>query len=429
MFYPDTNNDEPIKEVKEFSIIEISKKVKELLEFNFSHIRVQGEISGLKIATSGHCYFNLKEDSSILSCVCWRYVPIDFKLEDGIKIIAIGKITSFAGHSKYQLSVTALKPYGVGMMMQVLKERKARLQKEGLFNQSCKKQLPFFPKKIGVVTSIAGAVIKDIIHRISDRFPTTILIWPVSVQGEKAATEISAAIEGLNVLDKADRPDVIIVARGGGSVEDLWAFNEEIIVRAVYNCQIPLISAVGHETDYTLIDYVSDVRAPTPTAAAEIVSPVLGNLRYTLDIHYNRIFSNIGQSLQYNQQKIDELGFRLIDSMTALLRSKKLVLNYFDAARFNPRNVVARKYLQLSPYSKDLIKAINSLFDRYGNKINLIKASLATIDCDNTLKRGFAIIKSSTGTLVTSKNIAISEKDLVIKFKDGEIKVVNFTSA
>lgn len=226
---------------KEFSVSEISNKIKELLENNFGYIKVKGEISGLKIASSGHAYFNLKENTAILACTCWRPIlaKIKFPLNDGMEVVISGKLSSYAGNSRYQLSVDNLQPAGLGAMLQILNERKARLEKEGLFNK-IRIPIPFLPDKIGVITSITGAVIKDIIHRIRERFPTRIIIWPVSVQGENSGNEIAEAIEGFNNLEEINKPSVIIVARGGGSIEDLWSFNDEILVRAAYNSKFLL---------------------------------------------------------------------------------------------------------------------------------------------------------------------------------------------
>lgn len=322
---------------KEFSVSEISNKIKELLENNFGYIKVKGEISGLKIASSGHAYFNLKENTAILACTCWRPIlaKIKFPLNDGMEVVISGKLSSYAGNSRYQLSVDNLQPAGLGAMLQILNERKARLEKEGLFNKK-RIPIPFLPDKIGVITSITGAVIKAIIHRIRERFPTRIIIWPVSVQGENSGNEIAEAIEGFNNLEEINKPSVIIVARGGGSIEDLWSFNDEILVRAAYNSKIPIISAVGHEVDYTLIDLAADKRAPTPTAAAEFAVPVRSILNNTLQsyekillnntsrlikyheqniINYDKIHRYLSHYMNNRQQLLDETGFNLLDAV------------------------------------------------------------------------------------------------------------------
>ncbi|MEA3047003.1 MAG: exodeoxyribonuclease large subunit, partial [Sphingomonadales bacterium] len=261
-----------------FSVSELSAALKRTVEGAFDHVRVRGEISGFKRVASGHCYFTLKDDAACIDAVIWRgqAAAIRFQPEDGIEVIAAGKLTTYPARSRYQLVVERLELAGQGALMALLDKRRRALAAEGLFDAGRKRALPFAPRLIGVVSSPTGAVIRDILHRLEDRFPTDVVLWPVPVQGEGAAEKIAAAIEGLNAL--ADRPDLLIVARGGGSIEDLWAFNEEIVVRAVAGSAIPIISAVGHETDTSLCDFAADVRAPTPTAAAEIAVPVRAEL-------------------------------------------------------------------------------------------------------------------------------------------------------
>ena len=272
----------------EFTVSEISGALKRLVEDSFGNVRVRGEISGYRGPhSSGHAYFSLKDDKSRLEAVVWRGAmsKLKFLPEEGMEIIATGKLTTFPGSSKYQIVIEQIEPAGAGALMALLEERKRKLNAEGLFSDAVKQLLPYMPKVIGVVTSPTGAVIRDIIHRITDRFPLHVIVWPVRVQGETCGPEVAAAVNGFNALDPAlgiARPDVIIVARGGGSLEDLWGFNDEIVVRAVAASDIPVISAVGHETDWTLIDYAADVRAPTPTGAAEIAVPVKAELEATL---------------------------------------------------------------------------------------------------------------------------------------------------
>ncbi len=270
--------------VVEFTVSEISAALKRTVEDAYGYVRVRGEISGFRGAhSSGHCYFTLKDDKARLEAVVWRgTLPrLKFKPEEGVEVVATGRLTTFAGQSKYQLVIEALEPAGVGALMALLEARRKALAAEGLFAEARKRPLPYLPRVIGVVTSPTGAVIRDILHRLADRFPTHVLVWPVRVQGETSAAEVAAAIAGFNGLPAGGaipRPDLIIVARGGGSLEDLWSFNEEIVVRAAAASAIPLISAVGHETDFTLIDYAADKRAPTPTAAAEMAVPVRSEL-------------------------------------------------------------------------------------------------------------------------------------------------------
>src|SRR6201996_9478638 len=268
----------------EFTVSELSSALKRTVEDTYGHVRVRGEISGFRGPhSSGHCYFALKDESAKIEAVIWKGVHgrMRFKPQEGLEVIATGKLTTYPGSSKYQIVIEAIEPAGVGALMALMEERKRKLGAEGLFDEARKQLLPWLPEVIGVVTSPTGAVIRDILHRLEDRFPRRVLVWPVKVQGEGSAEQVAAAIRGFNALPeqgKIPRPDVLIVARGGGSLEDIWSFNEEIVVRAAAESMIPLISAVGHETDITLIDFAADKRAPTPTAAAEMAVPVRSEL-------------------------------------------------------------------------------------------------------------------------------------------------------
>lgn len=279
----------------EFTVSEISNALKRTVEDAFGNVRVRGEISGYRGPhSSGHAYFSLKDDKARIDAVVWRtsFQRLKFKPEEGMEVIATGRLTTYPGKSNYQIVIDSLEPAGAGALMALLEERRRRLAAEGLFEDARKRRLPFMPRVIGVVTSPTGAVIRDIIHRISDRFPLTVLVWPVRVQGETVGAEVSAAVAGFNALDPSGgipRPDVIIVARGGGSLEDLWGFNDEAVVRAVAASSIPVISAVGHETDWTLIDHAADMRAPTPTGAAELAVPVRAELEATVASHAARL--------------------------------------------------------------------------------------------------------------------------------------------
>jgi exodeoxyribonuclease VII large subunit len=262
-----------------FSVSEMSQAIKRTLEGSFEFVRVRGEVSGFKRAASGHLYFSLKDESAVLDAVCWRGTAgrLGVAPEDGMEVIASGRITAYPGRSRYQIVIEQVELAGEGALLKLLEERKRKLAAEGLFAEERKQAPPYLPEVIGVVTSPTGAVIRDILHRLADRFPRHVLVWPVLVQGEGAAEQIAAAIRGFNGLPAGGvppRPDLLIVARGGGSLEDLWAFNEEAVVRAAAESEIPLISGVGHETDTTLIDFAADLRAPTPTAAAELAVPV-----------------------------------------------------------------------------------------------------------------------------------------------------------
>tara|TARA_R110000868_G_scaffold122464_21_gene324511 strand:- start:1123 stop:2754 length:1632 start_codon:yes stop_codon:yes gene_type:complete len=275
---------ETLTNAAEFSVSEIAQAVKRTVEDEFGHVRVRGEISGFRGQhSSGHAYFTLKDESASIDAVVWKgnYAKLTFKPEEGLEVIATGRLTTFPRSSKYQIVIDNIEPAGAGALMALLEERKRKLAAEGLFARERKQSLPYLPRVIGVITSPTGAVIRDILHRLADRFPSHVMVWPVRVQGDTCAPEVVNAIEGFNAMvagGAMPRPDLLIVARGGGAIEDLWGFNEETVVRAVAASTIPIISAVGHETDTTLIDYVSDMRAPTPTAAAEAAVPVRAEL-------------------------------------------------------------------------------------------------------------------------------------------------------
>jgi exodeoxyribonuclease VII large subunit len=280
--------DEAPTNAPEITVSELAGAIKRAIEDRFGYVRVRGEISGYRGPhSSGHAYFSLKDANARLDAVIWKgvFARMRVRPEEGLEVVAIGKLTTFPGKSSYQIVIEALEPAGIGALMALLEARRRKLAEEGLFDAARKRPLPYLPKVIGVVTSPTGAVIRDILHRLADRFPLHVIVWPVRVQGETSAAEVATAIDGFNALggDGAiPRPDVLIVARGGGSLEDLWSFNEEIVVRAAARSQIPLVAAVGHETDWTLIDHVADMRAPTPTAAAELSVPVRSELLATL---------------------------------------------------------------------------------------------------------------------------------------------------
>ncbi|MHC9236539.1 exodeoxyribonuclease VII large subunit [Pseudooceanicola sp. 502str34] len=306
----------------EFSVSEISGAVKRVIEGEFLHVRVRGEVGRVVIARTGHMYFDLKDDRSVIACVSWKGQVAKFqhRPEEGMEVIVTGRMTTFGPQSKYQLNVEAVEPAGAGALMAMLEKRRKALEAEGLFAPERKRPLPWLPEVIGVVTSPQGAVIRDILHRLRDRFPRKVLIWPVAVQGQNCAPEVARGIEGFNRMTPGGalpRPDVIIVARGGGSIEDLWGFNEEIVVRAAAASQIPLISAVGHETDTTLIDHAADRRAPTPTAAAEIAVPVRAELMAWLADQEARLIRGGSQALVLRGQRLRDLsrGLPRVDSL------------------------------------------------------------------------------------------------------------------
>ncbi|MCB1487655.1 MAG: exodeoxyribonuclease VII large subunit [Bauldia sp.] len=351
----------PAANTVEYSVSEISGAVKRAIEDGFGYVRVRGEISGFRGRhSSGHCYFSLKDDRARLEAIVWKttFPKLNFKPEEGVEVIATGRLTTFPGQSKYQIVIEALEPAGIGALMALLEERRKKLAAEGLFDEARKKPLPYLPRVIGVVTSPTGAVIRDILHRLTDRFPVRVLVWPARVQGETAAAEVAAAIHGFNALSPTGpipRPDLVIVARGGGSLEDLWSFNEEIVVRAAAESAIPLISAVGHETDWTLIDQASDRRAPTPTAAAEIAVPVRSELLAAVDtlgarhrgatgrlietarrelLAAARALPRVDDLLAIPRRTVDDLGSRLGRGLIANARTHRVAFER-SAARLS----------------------------------------------------------------------------------------------
>ncbi|MFQ5624305.1 MAG: exodeoxyribonuclease VII large subunit [Paracoccaceae bacterium] len=322
--------DDPVpgQNAPEYSVSEISGAVKRVIEGEFGRIRVRGEVGRVSRPASGHLYLDLKDDRAVLSAVVWKGAAARLRTrpEEGMEVVATGRLTTFAGQSRYQMIIEDIAPAGIGALMAMLERRRRQLEAEGLFAAERKRPLPYLPEVVGVVTSPTGAVIRDILHRLRDRFPRRVLLWPVTVQGEKCADEVAAAIRGFNALAKdgpVPRPDVLIVARGGGSVEDLWGFNEEIVVRAAADSEIPLISAVGHETDTTLIDLAADRRAPTPTAAAEIAVPVRLDLMAHLAKLEERRQSGLGRLLDLRRQRLRDLARALPRSETLLSEQRQ----------------------------------------------------------------------------------------------------------
>ncbi|MFI3241303.1 MAG: exodeoxyribonuclease VII large subunit [Alphaproteobacteria bacterium] len=383
-----------------FSVSEFSFEFKKIIEQAFGKVKIKGEVFGFKKADSGHCYLSLKDDNSALSAVCWKgvYNNLPVKLEDGMEIIAIGKISTFPSKSSYQLVIESVEVAGQGVLLKLLEERKKKFLELGYFDANKKKKIPYIPNKIGIVTSQSGAVIRDIIHRIRDRFPLPLLVVPTPVQGQGAEIKIANAINLLNNLDNP--PDVIIVARGGGSLEDLWCFNEEAVIEAVYQSKIPIISAVGHETDTMLIDYVSDLRAPTPTGAAEMAVPVKRELEVML--------------LNTNS--------RLISGVDRFINEKKTRLEGLSRGIPNLNQILLEISQKLDDKSLRLNLAYNNLFSRLSEKINTLGQRLESVSFENVLKRGYAIVKKEDKVVTTVKN---AKGELNITFADGNITVGN----
>src|SRR5580698_2459083 len=327
---------EPRLNLPELTVSELSAALKRTIEDAYGFVRVRGELGKVSYHSNGHVYFDLKDDRACISGVVWRSTAtrIKLKLEAGLEVVVTGRLTTYAGRSQYQIIVETLEPAGLGALMALLEERKRRLTAEGLFDEARKQLLPYLPAIIGVVTSPTGAVIRDILHRLEDRFPRRVLVWPVRVQGDGSAEQIAAAIRGFNALPlggKIPRPDLLIVARGGGSLEDLWSFNEEIVVRAAAESHIPLISAVGHETDITLIDFAADKRAPTPTAAAEMAVPVRAELFVEVSSYQRRMMLcwQRGQDSRRNELRA---AARALPELSELLAIPRQRLDHLGSA-------------------------------------------------------------------------------------------------
>lgn len=416
-----------IEQIPEFSVSEISAVIKRLVETTFQSVRVRGEIFGCKKADSGHYYMSLKDENAVLSAVCWKGVAMSLpvKPEDGLEVVATGKITTFAGKSSYQLVIEKMEVAGSGALLKLLEERKKKFAEEGLFDAAHKKQIPFLPRVIGVVTSPTGAVIRDIIHRVKDRFPSRIIVWPTLVQGEGAATQITAAIEGFNTLTEngnIPKPDVLIVARGGGSLEDLWCFNEENVVRAVYNSEIPIISAVGHETDTMLIDYAADLRAPTPTGAAEFAVPVKSEIFAKLMTQTSRMVSAIHRLCDEKKNYLDGLA-RGIPNLEQILGDNVQKLD----ERVERLKLAFKNYLNMQNNRLMMSEVkplyIQNIIERKNDCLMGLALRLESVSVESVLRRGFAWVKTKQGKTVYGKKEVARNAVLQVEFADGSIEV------
>jgi exodeoxyribonuclease VII large subunit len=364
---------ETSRNLPEYSVSELSQALKRTVENAYSYVRVRGEVSGFKRAASGHLYMSLKDESANLDAVCWRGVAgrLAIKPEDGLEVIASGKLTTYPGRSKYQIVIDSLELAGEGALLKMLEDRRKALAAEGLFDQTHKQAIPYLPDVVGVVTSLTGAVIRDILHRLNDRFPRHVLLAPVLVQGEGAAAQVAAAIAGFNAFDPTDkvpRPDVLIVARGGGSLEDLWAFNEEIVVRAAAASDIPLISAVGHETDTTLIDLVADRRAPTPSAAAEMAVPVRAELVETIIDAARRMVGGMSRMLEERRLRVEGL-VRGLPDVTGLIGVQVQRLDVSTERLDNAGNGITNQRAQAVALLNARLKNPAQLLDEAAQKV------------------------------------------------------------
>ena len=454
----------------EYTVAELSQAVKRTVEGAFGRVRVRGEIGRVTQAASGHMYLSLKDDRAVLDGVCWRDTAarLRHRPEQGLEVIAIGRLSTYPGRSSYQLVIEHLEPAGIGALMALLEKRRAALAAEGLFDDSRKRALPFLPDTIGVVTSPTGAAIRDIMHRLRERFPRHVLIWPVQVQGEAAAGQVAAAIRGFNALGRTGpvpRPDLLIVARGGGSIEDLWAFNEVAVVRAAAESAIPLVSAIGHETDRTLIDFAADHRAPTPSAAAEMAVPVRGELLARLRDDERRLGSAAARVLdrlrgdlaglarglahpsrlvEQKSQDLDNGAWSLRRVMALLLQSRSGGVRELAHRLRHPRETIADKRAGLARAAaglsaralrerlahleagleragRDHERGIAGRFEEARRRLAEAHKLLESYSYRGVLARGYAVVRDARRGLVASAAELRPSMPLAIEFHDGTV--------
>jgi len=431
--------------VPEFSVSELAFSLKRTLEETYGRVRVRGELSRVSIAGSGHMYSSIKDDQAVIDAVCWRGTlsKISVKPEEGLEVICTGRISTYPQRSNYQLIIESMELAGEGALLKMLEERRKKLAAEGLFAEERKKPIPFLPQTIGVITSPTGAVIRDIIHRLSDRFPSHVLLWPVTVQGENAAEQIADAIDGFQYIHERGikRPDVLIVARGGGSLEDLMPFNEEIVVRAAANSEIPIISAVGHETDTTLIDYASDLRAPTPTGAAEKSVPIRAELM-ALTLDYEKRLMNAAtrqlqelsnrlsslaramgdptKLLDIKAQRLDHVSDKIGRVYKQYLSSRSTQLLETSSKLTHPRALIHQAELRLERWGEALAAQAPKLTADLDKRLHHAAKMLEAFSFENVLKRGFVVVRDEAGKLVPDAGLVSDGQMLELQFREGK---------
>jgi len=448
---------------KEYSVSELAYSLKQTVEDMYGHVRVRGELGRVTIAKSGHCYLDIKDNKAVINSILWKGTinNLSVKLEEGMEVVCEGKLSTYPGRSNYQLIISSVQLAGEGALLALLEKRKKMFSDEGLFDSNRKIKIPYMPKVIGVITSPTGAVIQDILHRISERFPVSVIVWPVLVQGDKAAKQISNAIIGFNNIE-ITRPDLLIVARGGGSIEDLWCFNEEIVVRSASSSKIPIISAVGHETDWTLMDYVADYRSPTPTGAGEKAVPVLSDL---IDIIFER-GSRLSRSLTRNiKEKKAVLSSAKLPLANNILAHPQQSLDLILAKMVKPKSIfepfiqklhiisskipnlerlIDRPLNNLSNLSLRLNerpirnnisiqeKRLSQIFERITNAANnyinngtqILSKNTQLLDAysyQRVLERGYVIVDDGNGNIIRTKNHLPPHSKIILSFSDGKI--------
>ncbi len=445
----------------EFSVSELAQSLKRTIEDRFGHVRVRGELGRVTIAKSGHCYLDIKDDKAVINSIIWKGTMnrLSMRPEEGMEVIVEGRLSTYPGRSNYQLIIEKMELAGAGALMALFEKRKKMFAAEGLFASERKRELPFMPKVIGVVTSPTGAVIRDILHRIEDRFPVHVILWPVLVQGDKAAEQIAGAITGFNHSDGFPRPDVLIVGRGGGSLEDLWCFNEEVVVRAAAGSAIPIISAVGHETDWTLMDYVVDYRAPTPTGAAEVAVPVLSEWMTTIEDYGVRLTRGLTRSVKERRtklmgarlprlenvlalprQRLDVAGAklgtpqRLLETSAQKLSSFRLPKadRIFDPARrrlelastrLRPADI--RKQISVTKdriglYSGRADRSMSARLEQLSGRLVNVAGLLEAYSYQGVLQRGYALVTDINGKVIRSKDTPDIGDHVTLTFGDGD---------
>jgi exodeoxyribonuclease VII large subunit len=441
---------EALSNIAEYTVSELSGAIKHTIEETYGYVRVRGEISGYRGPhSSGHAYFALKDASAKLEAVVWRgqFGKLKFKPEEGLEVIATGKLTTYPGSSKYQIVIEAMEPSGLGALMALLEERRKKFAAEGLFDISRKKPLPRLPLTLGIITSPTGAVIRDMLHRIAGRFPVRVILWPVRVQGETSADEVARAIYGFNEGLISPKPDLLIVARGGGSIEDLWAFNEEIVIRAAAASLLPLISAIGHETDWTLLDHIADLRAPTPSAAVELILPVrhelieqvaqlyMRMLRVVMQHHEKlkknleslcRALPGLDTLLAMPRQRLDHVEANLPRAALALFQQKQML--YARIAQRVSLPVLQQRLIRwherIAELHQRIVRAIHANNQRQRVSLGNLEKLLLSVSYRSVLKRGYAVVRGSD-EIILARSIEVQPSQrLSVEFADGRIAVL-----